>query len=64
MIDLGIAITWLAISAASMKGLSAFARAAATNGSEAELALIADDASRHYGLPLISMLTPPLGERL
>ncbi len=35
MVDLGVALTWIVISAASAKGLAAFARAAATNGVEA-----------------------------
>jgi len=30
MVDLSVALTWIAISAASVKGLSAFARAAAS----------------------------------
>jgi hypothetical protein len=55
MVDLGIAVTWLAISAASIKGLSAFARVAAINGCEAELALTAGHESAHDGPPSISM---------
>jgi hypothetical protein len=43
MVDLGVVITWIAISAASVKGLSAFARAAAMNGAEAETATLLGD---------------------
>ncbi|MGA9876065.1 MAG: hypothetical protein WBQ21_09670 [Solirubrobacteraceae bacterium] len=43
MVDLGVAIAWIAISAASAKGLSAFARAARTNDTETELAAFAGD---------------------
>jgi hypothetical protein len=38
MVDLGVAFTWIVISAASAKGLSAFARAAANNEIQEELA--------------------------
>lgn len=52
MVDVGVALTWIAISAVSAKGLSAFARAAAaTNDTEAELASLTDDgALAHDGL--------------
>jgi hypothetical protein len=40
MVDLGIAITWIAISAASVKGLTAFARATVASNVEDELALL------------------------
>jgi hypothetical protein len=43
MADLGVALTWIAISAASVKGLSAFARAAITESVEAESTPIAGD---------------------
>jgi hypothetical protein len=43
MIDLGVALTWIAMSAASAKGLSVFARVAATSGAEAELVSLAAD---------------------
>lgn len=43
MVDIGVALTWIAFSAVSVKGLSAFARAAATTGGEAELALPGED---------------------
>jgi hypothetical protein len=36
MIDIGLALTWAAISAASAKGLSALARTATDNESELE----------------------------
>jgi hypothetical protein len=50
MVDLGLALTWIAISAASAKGLSAFARATATSDTEEELApLIAGGPSMHAG---------------
>jgi hypothetical protein len=53
MVDLGVAITWIAISAASAKGLSVFARAATTNDTETEPAafggdrVLADDGPLH-----------------
>jgi hypothetical protein len=51
MVDLGVAITWIAISAASVKGLSAFARAAAMNDTEAEASTpVGDRASTHDGV--------------
>jgi hypothetical protein len=36
MVDVGVALAWIAISAASARGLSAFARATARGGSEEE----------------------------
>ncbi len=47
MIDLGVALTWAAISAASVKGLSVLARAAATSN-EAELGSLPSDASSTF----------------
>ena len=41
MVDIGVALTWIAISAASAKGLSAFARATAMSETEDELASLA-----------------------
>lgn len=38
MVDVGVAITWIVISAVSVIGLSAYARAAAISGANAELA--------------------------
>lgn len=37
MVDLGVALTWIALSAASVKGLTAFARASAASDTEEEL---------------------------
>ncbi|HEY5192671.1 MAG TPA: hypothetical protein VIJ39_02220 [Solirubrobacteraceae bacterium] len=45
MIDLGVALTWAAISAASVKGLTVLARAAVTGDRENESASLASDAS-------------------
>jgi hypothetical protein len=41
MIAVGVAVTWIAISAAGAKGLAVFARAAAATDLEAELAMLA-----------------------
>ena len=43
MLELGVVLTWIAISAASAKGLSVFARVAATNEVEAELVEVLED---------------------
>lgn len=43
MIDVGVAFTWIAISAASAKGLIVLARAAAATNAEAELASLTVD---------------------
>jgi hypothetical protein len=43
MADLGVALTWIAISAASAKGLSVFARAAATIHLEEEMVELTND---------------------
>jgi hypothetical protein len=43
MTGIDVALTWIAFSAVSAKGLSAFARAAATRGAEADLALLDED---------------------
>lgn len=51
MVDLGVALTWIAISAAGAKGLSVFARAAATNDREAELASLTFDDDSAYDDP-------------
>jgi hypothetical protein len=57
MVDLGVALTWIAISAASAKGLSALARAAATSDADAELAaltgegMLAHDAQYQLDIP-------------
>ncbi len=43
MVDLGVALTWIAISAASAKGLSVLARAAVTGDANAETAALAGE---------------------
>jgi hypothetical protein len=43
MTDLGVALTWIAISAASVKGLSIFARASLTSESDEESASLVLD---------------------
>jgi hypothetical protein len=43
MVDLGVALTWIAFSAVSAKGLSAFARAAASTGAAMELASLEEE---------------------
>ena len=43
MVEVGIALTWIAMSAASVKGLSALARAASTSDSDAELMALAGE---------------------
>jgi hypothetical protein len=65
MADLGVALTWLAISAASVKGLSAFARAAITDNAEAESALLAGEGSLgHEALyPLAPSAAPQAARR-
>jgi hypothetical protein len=45
MIDIGLALTWAAISAASAKGLSVLARTAAGGDTEPELAMPTIEAS-------------------
>ncbi len=61
MVDLGVAITWIAISAASAKGLSAFARAAVMNDVETEpAALTGDGVSTHDGLLRAIDISPRL----
>jgi hypothetical protein len=48
--DLGVAFTWIAISAASLKGLSAFARAMAMGDTEELASFIPDGAWAHTDL--------------
>jgi hypothetical protein len=48
MTGLGVVFTWIAISAASAKGLAVFVRAAATAEPEADL-LLPDEAGSSYG---------------
>ena len=51
MVEVGVALTWIAISAASAKGLSVLARAASTGVGDAEsMALASDGAQLHDGL--------------
>jgi hypothetical protein len=59
MVDLGIAVTWIAISVASAKGLSAFARAAATSRVEGEMVVLTDD----LGEVSCESLARPFGRR-
>jgi cytochrome oxidase assembly protein ShyY1 len=60
MVDLGLALTWIAISAASAKGLTVFARAVATGDTEAELAsLTVDGELAHQSPYLIEGLLRP-----
>jgi hypothetical protein len=50
MIDVGIALTWIAMSAASAKGLAVLARAVATSDTETKLtALAVEDRVLHDG---------------
>lgn len=48
MIDLGIAIAWIAISAAGMKVLSVLMQTIVTNNAEAELASYMGDAPSSF----------------
>jgi hypothetical protein len=43
MVDLGVALTWIALSAASVKGLSVLARAVARGDADAEAAALAGE---------------------
>jgi hypothetical protein len=64
MVDIGVALTWIAISAASAKGLSAFARATAMSETENELAslTVGDSlASTGSGPHAIDLHPRPLG---
>jgi hypothetical protein len=49
MIDIGLALTWAAISAASAKGLSVLARTAASDDLETEPGMPTIDASAALG---------------
>ncbi len=54
MVDLGVALTWIAISAASAKGLSVLARAAAMGETDAEMvALVGEGTLAHDDLHAI-----------
>jgi hypothetical protein len=59
MIDLGVALTWAAISAASVKGLALLARAAATGEQEGEQTALAVDAA--ITLPGLRSIGAPIG---
>lgn len=71
MVDLGLALTWIAISAASAKGLSAFARAAATTQVEEEMVVLTDDLgdisceslARPFGRRRLTLPVLAVGER-
>jgi hypothetical protein len=45
MIDIGVALTWAALSAASIKGLAVLARAAANDEQDGEVSISASEAS-------------------
>jgi hypothetical protein len=63
MIDIGLALTWAAISAASAKGLSVLARTAAGGETESELAMPTIEASAALsGLRSIGAAPSPAGE--
>lgn len=77
MVELGVALTWIAISAASAKGLSVFARASATIRVQEEMAVLTDDfrdvsceslvrpfGRRHPALPVLAAGARPLRDRL
>jgi hypothetical protein len=49
--DLGVALVWIAMSAACAKGLSVLARAAATNNAELELVPLTGDTTPIYDGP-------------
>jgi hypothetical protein len=63
MIDIGLALTWAAISAASAKGLSVLARTAASGDAEVEQAIPMLEASAALsGLRSIGAAPRPAGE--
>ncbi len=63
MIDIGLALTWAAISAASAKGLSVLARTAASDDMELEPAMPTFEASAALsGLRSIGAAPGPAGE--
>jgi hypothetical protein len=63
MIDIGLALTWAAISAASAKGLSALARTAASGDVESEPTMATLEASAALGaLRSIGAAPGPLRE--
>ncbi|HTC60955.1 MAG TPA: hypothetical protein VK691_12680 [Solirubrobacteraceae bacterium] len=63
MIDIGLALTWAAISAASAKGLSVLARTAASGETEPEPAMPMIEVSAALnGLRSIGTVPGPAGE--
>jgi hypothetical protein len=63
MIDIGLALTWAAISAAGAKGLSVLARTAADGDTEPEPATATTEASVALsGLRSIGAAPSPVGE--
>ena len=63
MIDIGLALTWAALSAASAKGLSVLARTAAGGDTEPEPAMPTIEASAALsGLRSIGAAPGPAGE--
>jgi hypothetical protein len=63
MIDIGLALTWAALSAASAKGLSVLARTAAGDDTEPEPAMSTIEASAALsGLRSIGAAPGPAGE--
>jgi hypothetical protein len=64
IVDLSVALTWIAISAASVKGLSAFAHAATAESTDTEwMSLVGDDALAHEDPYSIAMPARLLGDR-
>jgi hypothetical protein len=60
MIDLAIAFAWIAISAASAKGLAVYARAVAASEVEAEFPPpTPEGGSKHYSRPTKASAHPP-----
>ena len=59
MIDLGVAVTWIAISAVSVKGLTVFPRAAAAADPDTELTIFPAEGSSSYdGYPIEALGHP------
>lgn len=59
MMTLGVALTWIAISAAGAKGIVVFARAAATVDSDDLAALAAEGEPKHGVYPSHPPARPP-----
>jgi hypothetical protein len=62
MIDIGLALTWAAISVASAKGLSVLARTAADGDTESDLMPTFEAAAALSGLRSIGTAPGPVGE--